>query len=70
MIYTKYAQSVYKKYGIIILKDSVSSKWLLVQVEDDFIYSKKFPSKVAAQKYLDKLIGNIIKISEGRDYSG
>ena len=49
MIYTKYAQSVYKKYGIIILKDSMSSKWLLVQVEDDFIYSKKFPSKVAAK---------------------
>lgn len=64
MIYTKYFQSIYEKYEIIFLKDSISSKWLLVQVEDDIIYSKKFRSKLAAQNYLDKLIGNIIKIKK------
>lgn len=35
----------------------------LVQLEDDFIYTKKFHSRRAAQKYLDKLIGNIISIN-------
>ncbi|KMY33082.1 hypothetical protein ACZ11_13520 [Lysinibacillus xylanilyticus] len=62
MIYTKYAESVYKKYGVIVVKDSMSNKWRLVQEEDAFVYSKKFHSKTAAQKYLDELIGNIIMI--------
>ncbi|WP_223553161.1 hypothetical protein [Lysinibacillus sphaericus] len=69
-INTKYSRSVYKKYGVNVLKDTMCSKWLLVQEEDDYIYSKKFHSKVAAQQYLDELIGNILKIKESGNESG
>lgn len=46
----KMPESFYKKCGVIVVKDSMSNKWRLVQVEDALIYSKE------VQKYLDKLI--------------